>query len=110
MNILAKIYEHLLYAKNGPDSEVKDSWLRSRHEKYMAPECRKFTHERHRLSLDYTLTQDLADYPPQVKFSPGPGFVKKDFVAQPCLFVYILSMAASTLQHQSLIIFMACKS
>ena len=93
MNILAKIYEHLLYAKNGPDSEVKDSWLRSRHEKYTAPECRKFTHERHRLSLDYTLTQDLADYPPQVKFSPGPGFVNKDFVAQPCLFVYILSMA-----------------
>ena len=83
----------MLYAKNGPDSEVKDSWLRSRHEKYTAPECRKFTHERHRLSLDYTLTQDLADYPPQVKFSPGPGFVNKDFVAQPCLFVYILSMA-----------------
>ena len=71
---------YLLYAKNGLDPEVKDSWLRSGREKDTAPECRKFTHERHRLSLDYSLMQDLADYPPQVKLSPGPGFVNKVFL------------------------------
>lgn len=39
---------------------------------------------------------------PQVKFSPGPGFVNDVFlVTHPCLSVYILFMVASTLQHQS---------
>lgn len=51
-------------AKNGLDPEVKDSWLRLRVKKDTAPECRKFTHERHRLLLDYSLMQDLADYQP----------------------------------------------